>query len=189
MKCCSKLLRYSLYLVVLLAVSGCSHNSLSYIFENKTLNLDFSSLLSKAFSQPSTYHVQIQASPDRVTTNYKSVGNIQQTPDKELSSVSESSTNTELSDHSYSFALQLISVESEEGLAYSFKKMVRRAPSIFQGKPILNVEVAQVNEHTYYRLKFGRYKYLKNAKADCEAIKRQGIDCWVGNYTDNRVYF
>nr|WP_290128562.1 SPOR domain-containing protein [Pseudoalteromonas shioyasakiensis] len=82
-----------------------------------------------------------------------------------------------------------MSVESEQGLAYSFKKMVRRAPSIFQGKPILNVEVAQVNEHTYYRLKFGRYKYLKNAKADCEAVKRQGIDCWVSNYTNNRVYF
>ena len=189
MKCCLKRLRYSVYLVVLFAVSGCSHNSLPFIFENKNLNLDFSYLFNKVFSQPSTYLLQMQASPDWVTTNYKLVGNIERTPDKTLSSVPESSTKAELSDHSYSFALQLMSVESEQGLAYSFKKMVKRAPSIFQGNPILNVEVAQVNEHTYYRLKFGGYKYLKNAKADCEAVKRQGIDCWVSNYTNNRVYF
>lgn len=183
MKCCLELLRYSVYLVVLLAVSGCSHNSLPYIFENKNLNLDFTYLLSRVFSQSNAFRV------DRINTNYTSVKTVKRTPDKVLSSVPESSTEVEFSDHSYSFALQLMSVESEQGLAYSFKKMVKRAPSIFQGNPILNVEVAQVNEHTYYRLKFGGYKYLKNAKADCEAVKRQGIDCWVSNYTDNRVYF
>jgi hypothetical protein len=67
--------------------------------------------------------------------------------------------------------------------------MQRLAPHIFQGSPILNMEVADIDQHTYYRLKFGGYKYLKNAKADCEAIKRQGIDCWVSSYTDNRVNF
>ncbi|WP_217874755.1 SPOR domain-containing protein [Pseudoalteromonas shioyasakiensis] len=189
MKCYLKSLRYSLYLVVLLAVSGCSNNPWHYFLENQTLNLDFPNLFNKSFNQPSTYHVQMQASPDRVSTNYSSVKTVKQTSDKKFSSVPESSAKAELSNHSYSFALQLMSVGSEQGLAYSFKKMVKRAPSIFQGKPILNVEVAQVNEHTYYRLKFGRYKYLKNAKADCEAIKRQGIDCWVSNYTDNRIYF
>ena len=189
MKCYLKSLRYSLYLVVLLVVSGCSNNPLPYFLENKNLDIDLTYLFNKTLSQLNVYSVQMQASPDRVSTNYSSVRTGKRTLDKELSSMPEPSTKVELSEHSYSFALQLMSVESEQGLAYSFKKMVRRAPSIFQGKPILNVEVAQVNEHTYYRLKFGRYKYLKNAKADCEAIKRQGIDCWVSNYTDNRVYF
>ena len=187
MKCYLKSLRYSLYLMVLLAVAGCSNNPLPSILKNKNINITY--LFNKAFKQSDTFSVLIQTSPDKAEINYKSVENVKQIQDIDLNSVSEPSNKTEFPEHNYSFALQLMSVESEQSLAYSFKKMVKRAPNIFQGKPILNIEVAKVNEHTYYRLKFGRYKYLKNAKADCEAIKRQGIDCWVGNYTDNRIYF
>ena len=78
MKCYLKSLRYSLYLVVLLAVSGCSNNPWHYFLENQTLNLDFPNLFNKSFNQPSTYHVQMQASPDRVSTNYSSVKTVKQ---------------------------------------------------------------------------------------------------------------
>lgn len=170
MKCYLKPLRYSLYLVVLLAVSGCSNNVVpSYSAVNLVKNVAQHFVIAALRSIPN--------SQTKSTTLVSEVGG------------AASTTASAQIKHDYSFALQLASVSSESGLAVTFNKMLKRAPNIFQGSPILNVEVADVNEKIFYRLKFGGYKYLKNAKADCEAIKRQGIDCWVSNYTDNRVYF
>ena len=178
MKYCSKPLRYSIYLLVLLTVSGCSNKAFSDISFNKLPVFNVVQYLSDVtLMQNSFLLAQTQSEP--VSTVLEQADTSQA-----VSSDSKDSVKPD-----YAFALQLASVNTEQGLAYTLKKMAKRAPSIFQGKPILNVEVADVNEHTYYRLKFGGYKYLKNAKADCEAIKRQGIDCWVSNYTDNRIYF
>lgn len=178
MKYCSKPLRYSICLLVLLTVSGCSNKALPNISFNtlSVLNI-FQYLSNNKVMQNSFLLAQTQNEP--VSTMLDQADTSQALPNDSSDAVKPD----------YAFALQLASVNSEQGLASTLKKMAKRAPSIFQGKPILNVEVADVNEHTYYRLKFGGYKYLKNAKADCEAIKRQGIDCWVSNYTDNRIYF
>ncbi len=167
MKHYSKPLHCSACLMVLLTVSGCSNN----LLPNSTVNL-MKSFVNRLPASILQLNQDIQQS-----INTPSQNNMQ------------TSTASESTKQSYSFALQLTSVNSESGLAVTFKKMVKRAPKIFQGEPILNVEVVNLNGKTFYRLKYGGYKYLKNAQADCEAIKHQGIDCWVSNYTDNRVKF
>lgn len=85
------------------------------------------------------------------------------------------------------YALQLASVAHEAHEAHvakTFKQLKRKAPPLFRGQLVTNVESATVKEKTYYRLKIGSYKYYKNAEADCEVFKTYKLDCMVSNYTD-----
>ncbi|HCV01399.1 MAG TPA: hypothetical protein DG048_02040 [Pseudoalteromonas sp.] len=174
MKCCVKPLRYSICLVACLTVSGCNNTTTSFLSPKQWPLLHLVQLLSQNI-------IKVDSSPSLVNQHAA------------LETVSAGSLNSTLIEqpfkHEYAFAVQLASVQSKPLLAYSVKKMTKRAPNIFQGEPILNIETATVEQHTFYRLKYGGYKYFKNAQADCEAIKRQGIDCFVSKYTDNRVYF
>jgi len=82
------------------------------------------------------------------------------------------------------YALQLASLAHEAHVAKTFKQLKRKAPPLFRGQLVTNVESAKVKEKTYYRLKIGSYKYYKNAEADCEVFKMYKLDCMVSNYTD-----
>jgi len=161
--------RCSIYLMVLLTVSGCSNEL----------------LLSSTVNSMQSFALRLIDPIFRI--NVKTSSELQSTATQKNTLATAAILAP--TKPNYTFALQLASVSSETAIEVTFHKMAKQAPSIFQGKPILNVEVADVHDRTFYRLKFGGYKYLKNAKADCEAIKRQGIDCWVSNYTDNRIYF
>tara|TARA_B100002049_G_scaffold216185_1_gene181981 strand:- start:961 stop:1524 length:564 start_codon:yes stop_codon:yes gene_type:complete len=184
-KHCIKPLQHSVCLLVLLFVSGCSSDSLVSLQNSKLAALS-------ASIKVVTFVGEQFDSPFFLNANMHTSGSASIDPPTHLSAVKTrdvQSSGSISAQHNYLFALQLASVNSEKSLAIALRKMQRLAPHIFQGSPILNMEVADIDQHTYYRLKFGGYKYLKNAKADCEAIKRQGIDCWVSSYTDNRVNF
>lgn len=193
MKYCLKPLRYSACLMVLFVVSGCSHHSLpttlfnflsfSHLFQSMNVQANEQSLLANVQSLP-----ELSTDGTESTDSALPAAGLPTKEEPDSMAKSDERKSSEQVKPEYSFALQLVAVNSEKNLAITFKKMKALAPEVFQGKPLLNVEVADVNQNTYYRLKFGGYKYLKNATADCEAIKRQGLDCWVSNYTDNRIY-
>ncbi|ASM50813.1 hypothetical protein PESP_a2927 [Pseudoalteromonas espejiana DSM 9414] len=85
------------------------------------------------------------------------------------------------------FALQVASVDSQQGVAKAWKELNTKAAPLFRDKILTNVETAKVNDKTFYRLKLGSYQNLKNAKADCEVFKMYKLDCIVSNYTDKPI--
>lgn len=84
----------------------------------------------------------------------------------------------------WQFSLQIASVNNKENLSTSLDSLKNKAPNLFQGQFITNVETAKVQNTDVYRLKFGAYKYYKNALADCQTFKSFNVDCLVSNYTD-----
>ncbi|WP_024610619.1 SPOR domain-containing protein [Pseudoalteromonas sp. TB64] len=85
------------------------------------------------------------------------------------------------------FALQVASVDSEKSVVKAWHDLNKQAAPLFRDKILTNVETANINNKTYYRLKLGSYQNLKNAKADCEVFKLYKLDCIVSNYTDKPV--
>ncbi|WP_372859487.1 SPOR domain-containing protein [Pseudoalteromonas sp.] len=85
------------------------------------------------------------------------------------------------------FALQVASLDSEEGVAKQWKQLNKKAAPLFRDKITTNVEKAKVNNKTYYRLKLGEYYNFKNAQDDCEVFKFYKVDCFVSNYTDKPI--
>lgn len=84
----------------------------------------------------------------------------------------------------WQFSLQIASVNNKAHLKTSLAALKRKAPNLFQGQFITNVETAMVKNNNFYRLKFGAYKYYRNALADCQTFKTYNLDCLVSNYTD-----
>ncbi|WP_405631153.1 SPOR domain-containing protein [Pseudoalteromonas sp. Ld20] len=82
------------------------------------------------------------------------------------------------------FSLQIASVNKKSNLMTTLASLKSKAPNLFQGSVIANVETALVKNTNVYRLKFGAYKYYKNALADCQTFKHYQVDCLVSNYTN-----
>ncbi|OUS69517.1 hypothetical protein B5G52_16615 [Pseudoalteromonas sp. A601] len=85
------------------------------------------------------------------------------------------------------YALQVASVTQKVRLAKSVADLQGKAPQLFEGKFVANVEPIDVNGVTYYRLKLGAYQYQKNAQADCDKLKQQQVSCIVSHFTDNPI--
>jgi hypothetical protein len=85
------------------------------------------------------------------------------------------------------FALQVASVDSEQNVAKAWQELNKQAAPLFRDKILTNIETADVNNKTYYRLKLGSYQSFKNAKADCDVFKLYKLDCIVSNYTDKPI--
>ena len=85
------------------------------------------------------------------------------------------------------FALQVASLDSEKDLVKAWQELNEQAAPLFRDKIRTNVETANVNNKTYYRLKLGVYQNFKNAQADCNVFKLYKLDCIVSNYTDKPV--
>lgn len=83
------------------------------------------------------------------------------------------------------YALQVASVTEQARLAKSITSIRAKAPELFSGELITNVEAAQVNGDTYYRLKIGAYQDEKNATKACAKLKQHQVSCLVSYYTDN----
>ncbi|WP_166420208.1 SPOR domain-containing protein [Pseudoalteromonas sp. Z1A8] len=85
------------------------------------------------------------------------------------------------------FALQVASVDSEQGVAKAWQELNTKAAPLFRDKILTNVETAKINDKMFYRLKLGSYQNFKNAKADCAVFKLYKLDCIVSNYTDKPI--
>ncbi|MDN3379312.1 MULTISPECIES: SPOR domain-containing protein [unclassified Pseudoalteromonas] len=83
------------------------------------------------------------------------------------------------------YALQVASVTQKVRLAKSVADLQGKAPQLFEGKFVANVEPIDVNGVTYYRLKLGAYQYQQNAKDACTNFKLYNVSCLVTHYTDN----
>jgi len=81
------------------------------------------------------------------------------------------------------FALQVASVTERMRLSKTVEELKLKAPELFTGELIANVEPVKVNGTTYYRLKLGAYQYQKNASLECEKLKQHKINCLVSHYT------
>ncbi len=87
------------------------------------------------------------------------------------------------------YALQVASVTEKVRLTKSVANIQTKAPNLFSGQFIANIEPVDVSGVTYYRLKLGAYQYQKNAKDDCEKLKAQQINCIVSHYSNNPIEF
>jgi hypothetical protein len=85
------------------------------------------------------------------------------------------------------FALQVASVDSMKGAHKTLKTIAQQAAPLFRADILTNVEVAQVNNKTFYRLKISSYASFAMAKNDCKVLKRYKLACIVSNYTDNPI--
>lgn len=102
-----------------------------------------------------------------------------------LISMTDDGKNVSEAEHvKWQFSLQIASVNNRDNLTTSLSSLKNKAPNLFQGRFITNVETAMVQNTHVYRLKFGAYKYYKNALADCQTFKSFNVDCLVSNYTD-----
>lgn len=81
------------------------------------------------------------------------------------------------------FALQVASVTEQIRLNKTLAELKSKAPELFAGELIANVESVEVKGTTYYRLKLGAYQYQKNARLECEKLKQFQINCLVSHYT------
>jgi len=139
---------------------------------------------SKAIAQSNAspaYSSRYTRTPSRTTSNkprrqqtYKAANNNQK-------------QTLKLNTPKHVFALQVASVDSKQDVAKAWQELNTKAAPLFRDKILTNVETAKINDKTFYRLKLGSYKNLKNAKADCEVFKMYKLDCIVSNYTDKPI--
>lgn len=81
------------------------------------------------------------------------------------------------------YALQVAAVTDKARLKQSLNEIKSNAPALFQGPLIANIESTNIGGVTYYRLKLGAYETQANAKAGCDKLKKQQINCIVSYYT------
>ena len=76
------------------------------------------------------------------------------------------------------FVVQLSAQTSQEGAEATFADMQRRYPSIL-GDLEPNIQRADLDKGTYYRVRVGPWAERSQAIEVCEALKAAGADCYV----------
>ncbi len=123
----------------------------------------------------------------RSPRNTRNTRNTQSRPRQVKQNYSNKKQAVKLNTPKHVFALQVASVDSQNGVAKAWKELNTKAAPLFRDKILTNVETAKINNKTFYRLKLGSYQNFKNAKADCDVFKLYKLDCIVSNYTDKPV--
>jgi len=135
---------------------------------------------SKAIAQSNQGYSSKSVRSPRNTRNVKSRQQVKQ-------NYSNKKQTVKLNKPKHVFALQVASVDSEQGVAKAWQELNTKAAPLFRDKILTNVETAKINDKMFYRLKLGSYQNFKNAKADCDVFKLYKLDCIVSNYTDKPV--
>ena len=135
---------------------------------------------SKAIAQSNQGYSSKSVRSPRNTRNVKSRQQVKQNYSNKKQAV-------KLNKPKHVFALQVASVDSEQGVAKAWQELNTKAAPLFRDKILTNVETAKINNKMFYRLKLGSYQNFKNAKADCDVFKLYKLDCIVSNYTDKPV--
>ncbi|MEI8664940.1 SPOR domain-containing protein [Pseudoalteromonas sp. B28] len=135
---------------------------------------------SKAIAQSNQGYSSKSVRSPRNTRNVKSRQQVKQNYSNKKQAV-------KLNKPKHVFALQVASVDSEQGVAKAWQELNTKAAPLFRDKILTNVETAKINDKMFYRLKLGSYQNFKNAKADCDVFKLYKLDCIVSNYTDKPV--
>ncbi|MEM5513052.1 SPOR domain-containing protein [Pseudoalteromonas sp. AS84] len=135
---------------------------------------------SKAIAQSNQGYSSKSVRSPRNTRNVKSRQQVKQ-------NYSNKKQTVKLNKPKHVFALQVASVDSEQGVAKAWQELNTKAAPLFRDKILTNVETAKINDKMFYRLKLGSYQNFKNAKADCAVFKLYKLDCIVSNYTDKPV--
>ncbi|MBH0038063.1 SPOR domain-containing protein [Pseudoalteromonas sp. SWN166] len=135
---------------------------------------------SKAIAQSNQGYSSKSVRSPRNTRNVKSRQQVKQNDSNKKQTV-------KLNTPKHVFALQVASVDSEQGVAKAWQELNTKAAPLFRDKILTNVETAKINDKMFYRLKLGSYQNFKNAKADCAVFKLYKLDCIVSNYTDKPI--
>ncbi|MCQ8877416.1 SPOR domain-containing protein [Pseudoalteromonas shioyasakiensis] len=168
-----------------LMLLSCQNVPSGYIDNSKT-----EIAISEASKLPTQRNYVLRAPDDDLFYSYQNIKSSsliakRATQPFPLMSMTDDGKNVSEGEHvKWQFSLQIASVNNRDNLTTSLSSLKNKAPNLFQGRFITNVETAMVQNTHVYRLKFGAYKYYKNALADCQTFKSFNVDCLVSNYTD-----
>ncbi|KAF7774189.1 hypothetical protein PCIT_a0592 [Pseudoalteromonas citrea] len=80
------------------------------------------------------------------------------------------------------YALQVAAVTEQERVQKSLDAVVKKAPEA--ERLAVNVEVKNIREQQYYRLKLGAFSDKFAAQAQCDRLKLKQVSCIVSYYTE-----
>jgi hypothetical protein len=80
------------------------------------------------------------------------------------------------------YALQVAAVTEHDRVKRSLDAVVKKAPEA--EKLAVNVEVKNIKQQQYYRLKLGVFSDKLAAQAQCDRLKLKKVNCIVSYYTD-----
>lgn len=80
------------------------------------------------------------------------------------------------------YALQVAAVTEQERVQKSLDAVVKKAPET--ERLAVNVEVKNIREQQYYRLKLGAFSDKVAAQAQCDRLKLKQVSCIVSYYTE-----